>query len=55
MKIMIVDDMPVFREYLRNFIDWNAYGFEICCEAKDGKEALELYEKYLPILCWPIL
>lgn len=48
MKIMIVDDMPVFREYLRNFIDWNAYGFEICCEAKDGKEALELYEKYLP-------
>jgi len=48
MKIMIVDDMPVFREYLRDFIDWNAYGFEICCEAKDGREALELYEKYLP-------
>lgn len=48
MKIMIVDDMPVFRDYLRDFIDWNAYGFEICCEAKDGREALELYDKYLP-------
>ncbi len=47
-KIMIVDDMPVDREYLRNFIDWKAYGFEACCEAKDGREALELYEKYQP-------
>jgi two-component system response regulator YesN len=47
-KIMIVDDMPVFRDYLRDFIDWNAYGFEVCCEARDGKEALELYEKYQP-------
>ncbi len=47
-KIMIVDDMPVDREYLRNFIDWNAYGFEACCEAKDGKEALELYELHQP-------
>lgn len=43
-KIMIVDDIPVYREYLRNFIDWEAYGFEVCAEAKDGKEALELYE-----------
>ncbi|MGB4658547.1 MAG: response regulator [Mobilitalea sp.] len=47
-KIMIVDDMPVYREYLRNFIDWNAYGFEVCCEAKDGREALLLYTKYQP-------
>ena len=47
-KIMIVDDMPVYREYLRNFIDWNSFGFEVCCEAKDGKEALELYEEHQP-------
>ncbi|SFR68816.1 response regulator transcription factor [Anaeromicropila populeti] len=47
-KIMIVDDMPVYREYLRNFIDWKAYGFEVCCEAKDGREALEQYEQHLP-------
>lgn len=47
-KIMIVDDMPVYRDYLRNFIDWNAYGFEVCSEAKDGKEALVLYDVYQP-------
>lgn len=47
-KIMIVDDMPVYRDYLQNFIDWNAYGFEVCCEARDGREALELYDKHQP-------
>ncbi len=47
-KIMIVDDMPIFREYLRGCIDWNAYGFEICCEAEDGKEALDKIERYYP-------
>lgn len=45
---MIVDDIPVFRDYLRNFIAWNDYGFEVCCEAKDGREALELYNIYQP-------
>ncbi len=47
-KIMIVDDMPIFLEYLRGCIDWNSYGFEICCEAHDGKQALEMMEEYLP-------
>ncbi len=47
-KIMIVDDMPIFLEYLRGCIDWNAYGFEICCEAHDGREALEKMEEYMP-------
>ena len=47
-KIMIVDDMPIFLEYLRGCIDWNSYGFEICCEAHDGKEALEKIEEYYP-------
>ena len=47
-KIMIVDDMPIFLEYLRGCIDWNSYGFEICCEAHDGKEALEKIDEYYP-------
>ncbi|MDK2808945.1 MAG: two-component system, response regulator YesN, partial [Clostridiales bacterium] len=46
--ILIVDDMPIFLEYLRGFIDWEAYGFEICCEAKDGMEALALFKEYYP-------
>lgn len=47
-KIMIVDDMPIFLEYLKNCIDWNQYGFDICCEAKDGREALQLFEQFYP-------
>ncbi len=45
---MIVDDVPVYRDYLKNFIEWGSYGFEVCCEAKDGKEALAMYEQYQP-------
>lgn len=40
-KIMIVDDMPIFLEYLRKCINWESYGFEICAEAADGKDAWE--------------
>ncbi len=47
-KIMIVDDMPIFLEYLRGCIDWNSYGFEICCEAHDGREALKKIEEFYP-------
>ena len=47
-RIMIVDDMPIFLEYLRGCIDWNSYGFEICCEAHDGKEALDKIEEFYP-------
>lgn len=47
-KIMIVDDMPIFLEYLRGCIDWEAYGFEICAQAHDGREALELFRTYYP-------
>ncbi|WP_051544824.1 response regulator transcription factor [Butyrivibrio sp. MC2021] len=47
-KILIVDDMPIFLEYLRGCIDWKSYGFEICCEARDGKEALQKIEEFYP-------
>ncbi|MBD0381507.1 response regulator [Paenibacillus sedimenti] len=47
-KIMIVDDESIFREYLRTALDWEVYGFEICAEAKNGIEALELTEKHRP-------
>ncbi|MBO4908630.1 MAG: response regulator [Lachnospiraceae bacterium] len=47
-RIMIVDDMPIFLEYLRGCIDWESYGFQICCEAHDGREALEKLEEYYP-------
>lgn len=45
---MIVDDIPIFLEYLRGFINWEEYGFEICAEASNGKEAYEKIEEYYP-------
>lgn len=48
LKILIVDDMPIFLEYLRGCIDWESYGFIICGEAHDGKEALRLIDELSP-------
>ncbi|ACL75357.1 response regulator [Ruminiclostridium cellulolyticum] len=41
LKIMIIDDEFYFREALKVSIPWKEYGFEICGEAKNGKDALE--------------
>ncbi|MDP4181079.1 MAG: response regulator [Bacillota bacterium] len=41
LKVMIVDDEYYFREALKISIPWNELGFEICGQAKNGKEALE--------------
>lgn len=50
-KIMIVDDIPIFLEYLRGFINWEEYGFEICAQASNGKEAFEKIEEcYLDVI-----
>ncbi len=38
---MIVDDRPLFIQYLKTNIEWEKYGFTICNEAKNGLEALE--------------
>lgn len=47
-KVMIVDDMPIFLEYLRTTIDWETYGFELVCEATNGEDALEKAEIFQP-------
>lgn len=40
-KIMIIDDEYYFREALKISLPWAELGFEICGEAKNGKDALE--------------
>lgn len=40
MKVLIVDDETIVRTGLKNIIDWNAYGFEICGEADNGLDGL---------------
>lgn len=38
--LFIVDDENSIREGLKQIIDWNALGFELCGEASNGKDAL---------------
>jgi two-component system response regulator YesN len=48
LKLIIVDDEPLYRQYLVESVDWENYGFEICCEAKNGLDALEKIEVFKP-------
>ncbi len=50
LKVLIVDDEPYVRQYLVSIIDWEKYGFYICAEAENGKEALEMIKLYSPNL-----
>ena len=43
---MIVDDEPIIRMGLKKIINWEEYGFEIVCEARDGEDALELLKEH---------
>ena len=48
LKIIIVDDEPLYRKYLINSVEWEKYGFQVCCEAKNGIDALEKIREYKP-------
>lgn len=45
-QIMIVDDEPVLRNGIKNFIDWNALGCEVCGMAENGEDALRQFEAH---------
>ncbi|MGE5417290.1 MAG: response regulator [Acidobacteriota bacterium] len=47
-KILVVDDSPLIHNLMRQALEKN--GHEVCGDAKDGKEALELYAKLQPDL-----
>ncbi len=48
LKVMIVDDESIFREYLQEKVDWGIIGLEVCIVAKNGVEALEQAIKTRP-------
>ncbi len=50
MKVLLVDDEPYMLEGLRTMIDWKAYGFNICGEASNGEDALEIIKMSNPDL-----
>lgn len=47
-KVIFADDEARFRAYFKSVIDWQAHGFELCGEAKNGLEALRLIEESQP-------
>lgn len=47
-KVLIVDDESWIVESLKDFLDWNSYGFDVIGQAYNGLEALEAIEKYKP-------
>lgn len=49
-KVVIVDDELYARQGLKQFTDWNKYGFEIVAEAANGEEALQVIEHTMPDL-----
>lgn len=44
-KVLIVDDEPFIRQGIQILINWEKHGFEICGEASNGLEAIELMKK----------
>jgi two-component system response regulator YesN len=47
-NVMVVDDEPLFREYLQTKFNWAALGMTVTCEARHGIEALDLAEAHKP-------
>src|SRR5690625_3532761 len=49
-KVFIVDDDYYVRKGLLEIIDWTGCGYQICGEADNGEDALELIKKNKPDL-----
>ncbi|WP_214627657.1 response regulator [Paenibacillus agaridevorans] len=48
LRLMIADDENLFREALRKSISWEELGYEICCEAENGDDALRKIHEFRP-------
>ncbi len=47
-KVLIIDDEPIIRKGIKNIINWKQLDCEVCAEASDGTEGMELIKKLLP-------
>lgn len=47
-KVLIVDDDSVARTNIKVMLDWGSNGFEVCGEASNGQEAMQLISETLP-------
>ncbi|GAA5417226.1 HTH-type transcriptional activator RhaR [Paraliobacillus ryukyuensis] len=49
-EVLLIDNEPMIREGLKHIIDWNEYGFSICCDAIDGRDGLQKIRTHQPDL-----
>jgi two-component system response regulator YesN len=47
-KVLIIDDEPIIRKGIRNIVNWENYGCEVCGEAGDGFEGKKLITELKP-------
>ncbi|MHB8063389.1 MAG: response regulator [Ruminiclostridium sp.] len=47
-KVLIIDDESIIRKGLKNIINWKQIDCEVCADASDGIEGIELIKKYMP-------
>lgn len=50
LKVLFADDEPLMLEGLRFLVDWEHLDFEVCGEALDGEDALQLIQSTRPDL-----
>ena len=49
-KLLLVDDEPLIIRGIKSFVDFDKLNISEVYEAKNGEEALQLYQRYLPDL-----
>jgi two-component system response regulator YesN len=47
-KVLLIDDEPIIRKGLKNIINWEQFGCEVCGEARDGYQGLKMIESLQP-------
>lgn len=47
-KVLIIDDESIIRKGIKNIINWKQLDCEVCADASDGIEGIELIKKHLP-------
>ncbi len=47
-KVLIIDDESIIRKGIKNIINWKQLDCEVCADASDGIEGIELIKRHLP-------
>ncbi len=47
-KVLIIDDESIIRKGIKNIVNWKLLGCEVCSDASDGIEGIELIKRYMP-------